>query len=93
MVTAILLIKTERCRVVEVAEALSDVAGITEVYSVAGRYDLVAIVRVRNAEDMANLVTHEVVKVQGIRKTETLTAFRAYSRHDLEAAFSLGLAE
>ncbi len=93
MVTAILLIKTERGRVVEVAEALSDIVGITEVYSVAGRYDLVAIIRVRNAEDMANLVTQEVVKVQGIRKTETLTAFRAYSRHDLEAAFSLGLAE
>lgn len=93
MVTAILLIKAERGRVIEVAENLADISGITEVYSVAGRYDLVAIIRVNNAEDMANLVTQEVVKVKGIRKTETLTAFRAYSRHDLEAAFSLGPAE
>lgn len=93
MVTAILLIRVERGKVSEVAEALAALAGISEVYSVAGRYDLVAIVRVRHTEDMANLVTSEVVKVQGIRETETLTAFRAYSRHDLEAAFSLGLAE
>jgi DNA-binding Lrp family transcriptional regulator len=93
MVTAILLIEAERGRVIEVAETLADIAGITEVYSVAGRYDLVAILRVRDAEDMANLVTHAVAKVQGIRKTETLTAFRAYSRHDLESAFSLGPAE
>ncbi len=93
MVTAILLIKVERGKVSEVAETLAALAGISEVYSVAGRYDLVAILRVRHTEDMANLVTSEVVKVQGIRETETLTAFRAYSRHDLEAAFSLGLAE
>jgi len=93
MVTAILLMKVERGKVSEVAEILAAIPGISEVYSVAGRYDLVAIIRVRHTEDMANLVTGEVVKVQGIRETETLTAFRAYSRHDLEAAFSLGLAE
>ena len=90
MVTAILLIKVERGKVVQVAETLAGVAGITEVYSVAGRYDLVAILRVRQPEDMAQLVTTDIVKVQGIQETETLTAFRAYSRHDLEAAFSLG---
>ncbi|MBI5837858.1 MAG: Lrp/AsnC ligand binding domain-containing protein [Candidatus Eisenbacteria bacterium] len=90
MVTAVLLLKVERGRVNEVAEALADVPGVTEVYSVAGRYDLVAVLRVRETEQMAELVTREVVKVQGIRETETLTAFRAYSRHDLEAAFSLG---
>jgi DNA-binding Lrp family transcriptional regulator len=93
MVTAILLMKVERGKVSEVAEILAAIPGISEVYSVAGRYDLVAIIRVRHTEDMAKLVTGEVVKVQGIRETETLTAFRAYSRHDLEAAFSLGLAE
>ncbi len=93
MVTAVLLMNVERGKVVEVAEALADVPGISEVYSVAGRFDLVAILRVRHSEDMANLVTREVVKVPGILKTETLTAFRAYSRHDLEAAFSLGLSE
>jgi DNA-binding Lrp family transcriptional regulator len=90
MVTAILLIKTERDKIVAVAEALADIAGISEVYSVAGRHDLVAILRVRQAEDMARLVTSEVGKVAGIVETETLFAFRAYSRHDLEAAFSLG---
>ncbi len=90
MVNAILLIKVERGRVIQVAEALAGVEGVSEVYSVAGRYDLVAILRVRQPDDMARLVTAEIVKVQGIRETETLTAFQAYSRHDLEAAFSLG---
>ena len=93
MITAVVLIKAERGRVIEVAETLSDVPGVSEVYSVAGRYDLVAILRVRHTEDMEKLVTGEIVKVQGIGETETLTAFRAYSRHDLEAAFSLGPAE
>lgn len=90
MITAILLIKTERDKIVAVAETLSDIAGISEVYSVAGRYDLVAMLRVRQAEDMARLVTSEIGKVAGIVETETLVAFRSYSRHDLEAAFSLG---
>jgi len=90
MITAILLIKTERDKIVAVAETLADIAGISEVYSVAGRYDLVAMLRVRQAEDMARLVTSEIGKVAGIVETETLVAFRAYSRHDLEAAFSLG---
>jgi len=93
MVTAVLLMKVDRGRVVEVAESLAEVEGVAEVYSVAGRFDLVAILRVRRAEDMANLVTREIVKVSGIRETETLTAFQAFSRHDLEAAFSLGLPE
>jgi DNA-binding Lrp family transcriptional regulator len=91
MVTAILLMKVQRGKVIEVAEALAGLAGISEVYSVAGRFDLVAILRVQQTEDMANVVTKEVVKVPGIVETETLTAFRAYSRHDLDAAFSLGL--
>jgi len=93
MVTAVLLMKVDRGRVVEVAESLAEVEGVAEVYSVAGRFDLVAILRVRRTEDMANLVTREIVKVSGIRETETLTAFQAFSRHDLEAAFSLGLPE
>ena len=93
MVNAILLIKVERGRVVEVAETLAGVNGVSEVYSVAGRYDLVAMLRVRQPEDMARLVTGDIVKVGGIRETETLTAFQAYSRHDLEAAFSLGPVE
>jgi DNA-binding Lrp family transcriptional regulator len=93
MVTAVVLIKAEHGKVIEVAETLASIPGISEVYSVAGRYDLVAMLRVRQTEDMEKLVTGEIVKVPGIRETETLTAFRAYSRHDLEAAFSLGPAE
>ena len=90
MVTAIMLIKTERDKIVAVAEMLADIAGVSEVYSVAGGYDLVAIVRVRQAEELARLVTVEVGKVVGIVATKTLFAFRAYSKHDLDAAFSLG---
>lgn len=90
MVTAIVLMKVERAKVNEVAETLADIPGIAEVYSVAGRFDLIAVIRVRQTEEMEQLVTRELVKVPGILDTETLTAFRAYSRHDLEAAFSLG---
>ena len=90
MVTAILLMTVERGRVNQVAEKLADIPGITEVYSVAGRFDLVGMIRVRETEEMADLVTRQLAQVEGILGTETLTAFRAYSRHDLEAAFSLG---
>jgi len=90
MVTAIILLNIERGQVNEVAERLAGIPGITEVYSVAGRFDLVAMIRVRKNEDLADLVTAQMLKVPGIVHTETLIAFRAYSRHDLEAAFSLG---
>ena len=93
MVTAVVLLRVAREKIVAVAETLAEMDGVTEVYSVSGRYDLVAILRVRQAEDMARLVTGEIVKVQGINETETLMAFRAYSRHDLEAAFALGSVE
>jgi DNA-binding Lrp family transcriptional regulator len=88
---AFVLIRTARGRVTEVAEALADLRGVSEVYSVTGRFDLVAVLRVRTADDMADLVTGPLAHVEGVERTETLTAFRAYSRHDLEAAFSLGL--
>ncbi len=90
MVSAIVLVNVERDRISEVAQTLADLEGISEVYSVAGRYDLAAILRVRTNEELADLVTAQMLKVGGILHTETLIAFRAYSRHDLEAAFSLG---
>ena len=90
MVTAVILINTARKRVNEVAEALAGVKGISEVYSVAGRYDLIAILRVKTNEDMADLVTREIVAIEGIEHTETILAFKAYSRHDLAAMFSIG---
>jgi len=90
MVTAVILLNVERSQINEVAQTLADLDGIAEVHSVAGRYDLVAIARVRDNEQLADLVTNHMLKLQGIQHTETLIAFRAYSRHDLEAAFSLG---
>lgn len=91
MVTAVVLIKVERGRVNEVAEHLSALSGISEVYSVAGRYDLVALLRVGSADALAELVTHRLMASEHIVDTETLIAFRAYSRHDLDAMFEVGL--
>jgi DNA-binding Lrp family transcriptional regulator len=89
VVTAIVLVNTERGRVVEVAERLVEITGVSEVFSVAGRYDLVALLRVKTNDEMAELVTGGLQRVQGVAHTETLTAFRAYSRHDLERMFGL----
>ena len=91
MLTAIILINTERTRTIAVGEALAEMEGISEVYTVAGRYDLVAMVRVSRNEDLADLVTRRVSDLDGIRSTETLMAFRTYSRHDLESLFAVGL--
>jgi DNA-binding Lrp family transcriptional regulator len=93
MVSAVVLLNVERNQINEVAERLAAIEGISEVHSVAGRYDLVAILRVRTNEELADLVTAQMLKLESIQSTETLIAFRAYSRHDLEAAFSLGPTE
>lgn len=91
MVTAVVLVNTDRGKVNEVAERLAESDGISEVYSVGGRYDLVAIIRVTSNDDLADLVTHRMANIEGIAHTETLIAFRAHSRHDLESMFSIGL--
>ncbi len=93
MVTAIVLMSVERGQVNATAEALADLKQISEVYSVGGRYDLVAVIRVRTNEELAETVTKHLAGLKAIRNTETLIAFRSYSRHDLEAMFSLGLEE
>ena len=90
MVTAIVLIKVERLKLQETAEALLELDEVKEVYSVAGEYDLVAIVRVRRHEDLADVVTRHIACCDGIVATRTVVAFRAYSRHDLEAMYDLG---
>jgi DNA-binding Lrp family transcriptional regulator len=90
MVTAIVLLNIERDRVNEVAEKLAEMKEISEVYSVGGRYDLVAVIRVKENEALADLVTKHMRRIEGILKSETLIAFRAYSRHDLESMFSIG---
>lgn len=91
MVTAIVLINTERTKINKVAETLAEMAGISEVYSVSGNYDLVAIVRVATNEDLATLVTSKLLTINAIVKTETMLAFKAFSRHDLEAMFAVGM--
>ena len=91
MVTAFVLIKTDASRIPETAEEISAIQGISEVYSVTGQIDLIALVRVSNHDDVANVVADRLNKVPGVTSTETHIAFRAYSQHDLESAFSLGL--
>jgi DNA-binding Lrp family transcriptional regulator len=91
MVTSIILINVERTRINEVAAQLVECDEISEVYSVSGKYDLIAIVRVRTTEDLSTLVTDKLRKVENIIATETMLAFQAYSKHDLESMFSLGL--
>ena len=90
MVTALVLLNVARDRVNEVAEEITEMEGVTEVYSVAGRYDLAVVVRVKDNERLADVVTKGIRKVDGIEKSETLIAFRVYSRHDLESMFSIG---
>ena len=80
-------------RIPEVAEAIADLPGVSEVYSVTGSVDLVAIVRVREHEALAEVIADRLSKVPGVRETDTHIAFRSYSQHDLEAAFSLGFDE
>lgn len=92
MVTAIVLIKVEIRRIPEVAELIADFPQVSEVYSVTGEFDLVAMVRVRAHDDLAEAIPDGINKVPGVTHTETHIAFRAYSRHDLDAAFSLGAA-
>ncbi|MCX7919840.1 MAG: Lrp/AsnC ligand binding domain-containing protein [bacterium] len=91
MVTAIVLLNIQRDSINTVAEKLAEMSGITEVYSVAGEYDLVAIIRVKDNESLAELVTNKMLKVDGILKSETLIAFRVYSKHDLERMFTIGM--
>jgi len=91
MVSAIVLLNIERNQINRVADQLSAINGISEVFSVAGQYDLVAILRVATNNALADLVTSEMLQIEGITESETLIAFKAYSKHDLESMFSLGL--
>lgn len=91
MISAIVLINAEVDRIPEVAAAIAELKGVSEVYSVTGDVDLIAIVRVRHHEDLADVIADQLNKVSGILGTQTHIAFRTYSKHDLEAAFSLGL--
>lgn len=91
MVTTVVLLNVRGNRINEVAQEILDIEGVSEVYSVAGRYDLVVMVRTRGTEELADVVTSKMLKVEGITHSETLTAFRVYSHHDLERMFAIGL--
>jgi DNA-binding Lrp family transcriptional regulator len=91
VITAIVFVKAEVARIPEVAEAIAALEGVSEVYSVTGQVDLIVMVRVRRHEEVAEVVADQLNKVPGVTSTETHIAFRAYSRHDLESAFALGV--
>src|SRR5687767_3619487 len=91
MVSAVVLLSLQRDRINEVAERLVELQGVTEVYSVAGQWDLVAVLRVKDNDALADLVTGQLLKVPGIIRSETLIAFRVLSRYDLERMFSVGM--
>ena len=91
MVSAVVLLSMERDRINEVAQELVGVDGITAVYSVAGQYDRVVMIRVADNEALADLVTGRVLKLQGIMRSETLIAFRVFSRYDLDRMFAVGM--
>ena len=93
MVTAIVLIKAEIHRIPEVAENIAQLSAVSEVYSITGDHDLVAIIRVRAHDELADAIPGQLNRVEGVTATQTHIAFRTYSRHDLEAAFSIGLAD
>ncbi|TGO04840.1 Lrp/AsnC family transcriptional regulator [Serinibacter arcticus] len=93
MITAIALIDADVARIPEVCEEVAAIEGVTEVYSVTGDTDLIAMVRVRRHEDFADVIANRIGKVAGVVATRTYIAFQAYSQHDLDQAFAIGADE
>lgn len=91
MITAIVFIQADVSRIPEVGAAIADLDGVSEVYSVTGDHDLIAMVRVRHHDQIAEVVADRLNKVEGVLATQTQIAFRTFSNHDLEDAFSIGL--
>jgi DNA-binding Lrp family transcriptional regulator len=92
-VHAVVLVQCEIDEIPEAAEAIAGIDGVSEVYSVAGEFDLVAIVRVAAHDDLARVIPGGIARVEGVARTETLIAFQVYSRHDLDRLFSIGFDE
>ena len=90
MTHAIVLIEAERSAMPTLGGALAGVEGVAEAYSVTGEWDFVAIMRVRSQEELAPLITGSLAQLEGIKRTHTMVAFEAFSRHDLETMFSIG---
>lgn len=93
MLTAVVLVKASREGLTGLGPKLADIQGIAEVYTVTGEWDFVAIVRVREHDDLAAVVTQRLTRLEGIERTQTMVAFQQFSAHDLEAMFGLGLEE
>jgi DNA-binding Lrp family transcriptional regulator len=92
-VHAVVLIQCDIDEIPEAAQAIADLDGVSEVYSVAGEFDLVAVVRVAEHDDLATVIPGGIAKIVGVDRTETLIAFQVYSKHDLERMFSIGFDE
>jgi DNA-binding Lrp family transcriptional regulator len=90
MTHAIVLIKAERTALPDLGGQLADVRGVAEAYSITGEWDFAAILRLREQDDLAHVITEQLAQLPGITKTQTLLAFEVYSRHDLDALFSVG---
>ncbi len=91
MLTAFILVKSTRDGLTHLGAELADVEGVAEVYTVTGKWDFIAVARVREHEDLAKVVTHHLTRLDGIERTQTMVAFQQFSAHDLEAMFGLGL--
>ncbi|UQA95945.1 Lrp/AsnC family transcriptional regulator [Streptomyces halobius] len=91
MITSIVLIKTSVDQIPEIAEKIAALEGVSEVYSVTGAHDLIAMVRVAEHDELADVIPGRISRIPGVVSTETHIAFRTYSQHDLEAAFAIGL--
>ena len=92
-VHAVVLIQCDIDEIPEAAQAIAELEGVSEVYSVAGEFDLVAVVRVAEHDDLAKVIPGGIAKIEGVDRTETLIAFQVYSKHDLERMFSIGFDE
>ena len=91
MISAVVLINVQRNQINETAQNLLEIQGVAEVYSVTGEYDLVALLRLHQYEDLADVVTNRMVQLPGITKTNTLMAFQCYSKADLQQAWDIGV--
>ena len=91
MISAVVLINVQRNQINETAQSLLEIEGVSEVYSVTGEYDLVALLRLHQYEDLADVVTNRMVQLPGITKTNTLMAFQCYSKADLQQAWDIGV--
>ena len=91
MISAVVLINVQRNQINETAQSLLEIEGVAEVYSVTGEYDLVALLRLHQYEDLSEVVTNRMVQLPGITKTNTLMAFQCYSKADLQQAWDIGV--